>query len=90
MFKEFLREQEFGLKINGELVNNIKYLNDTVTLNYNIQGVQHLLCSINTVGQEMGLNINVRKSKFIVFSCHPSPDTELQIEGENIERVSSL
>lgn len=38
----------------------------------------------------MGLNINVAKTKFMVFSRQPYLNASLQINGQNVERVSSF
>lgn len=90
VFKEALHDKEFGVKINGELINTIRYADDTAILCDDLQGLQNLINSVNAVGQEMGLNINVAKTKFMVFSRQPYLNASLEVNGQNIERVSSF
>jgi len=75
------------VKINGELITTIRYADDIAILCDDLQNLQRLLDLVNGMRQEMGLNINITKTKFMVFSRQPYNDAALQINGQNIERV---
>lgn len=87
LFKIALEGQPHGIKINGELLNVIRYADDTVILTDNIDGLQVLLNRIHEVGKEMGIKINESKTKFLVCSRNPYPDTKLELNGVEVERV---
>jgi len=53
-----------GVKINGELINTIRYADDTAILCDDLQDLQHLLDLVN----EMGPNINIPKTKCMVLA----------------------
>lgn len=82
IFKETLYKHEFGVKINDELINDSRYADDTLILNDKFQGLQHLLNSINAVGQETRLITNVRKTKICGLKSS-WPHTDLQTNGKN-------
>lgn len=90
VFKQALQGKDLGVKINGELINNIRYADDTVILCDSIQGLQELLDCVNTTGREMGLKMNVTKTKFMIFSRQPHADASLQIDQRDIERVAQF
>lgn len=90
IFKRATQEQEMGVQINGEYINTIRYADDTVILSDKLEDLQHLLNCVNAEGQEMGLNININKTKFMVFSRQPHLDASLQINTKNIDRVTQF
>ncbi|KAH1011116.1 hypothetical protein HUJ04_000552 [Dendroctonus ponderosae] len=77
-----------GVQIDGEYVNTIWYADDTVILSDKLEDLQHLLNCVSAEGQEMGLNININKTNFMVFSRQPHPDAALQMDTKNIHRVA--
>ncbi|XP_030745252.1 uncharacterized protein LOC115874285 [Sitophilus oryzae] len=85
VFKETLYEKEFGVKINGELINTIRYADDAILCD-DLLGLQNLIDSVNA----MGLNINFSKIKFMVFGRQPYLNASLQINGQNVETVSNF
>jgi len=60
-FESALRNTEDGIKINGQVVNNLRFADDTVILG---------LASdrINTEGERLGLKINADQTKIMVVS----------------------
>ncbi|CAG9827551.1 unnamed protein product [Diabrotica balteata] len=81
LFKKALERQPYGININGELFNVIRYADNRVILSDNIEGLQILLDRIHEVGEEMDIKINSNKTKFLVFSRDPHPDAKLQLNG---------
>ena len=86
IFKETLYKHDFGVKINGELINDSRYADDTLILNDTFQGLQHLLNSINAVGQETRLITTLEKQKYAVLSRHAH--TLICKQMGKIQRVS--
>ena len=87
IFKEALDDTNLGMKINGVTINNIRYADDTVLLADSLEDLQQLLSNINSVGERYGLNINVGKTKLMIFSRESHESATLQLKGVSIERV---
>jgi len=49
--KQALQDKNFGVKINGELINNIRYVDDTAMLCDSIHHLRELLDCVNTTGR---------------------------------------
>lgn len=90
MFKEALQDQPYGIKINGETVNVLRYADDTVILSDCLEGLQIMLDRIHEVGEEMGIKFNAKKTKFLVCSRNPYPDASLKLNRNPIERVNQF
>lgn len=57
----------FGIKINRVPLTTIRYADDAVILSYTIDGLQELLNSITRIGKRFRRNINIAKSKYMLF-----------------------
>jgi len=68
IFKEALDDVEEGVVINGEIINNMRYADDTVILASSQTGLQFLLQQVNSKCAEYGLKINTQKTKWMVVS----------------------
>jgi len=68
-----------GVKVNGVWVNNIRYADDTVLIADNIEDLR-------------GLNINTKKTKFMIITRKPQEfeDSSLTYENQPIERVNKF
>lgn len=92
VFQEALEDAEIGIKVNGVWINNIRYADDTVLIADNMQDLQRL---INTVGQHsrlMGLNINTKKTKFMIITrnLNAFEDSQLTFNAMRIDRVNKF
>lgn len=90
IFKTALEDQPHGIKINGELLNVIRYADDTVIVSDTVEGLQELLNRIDVAGNAMGININVQKTKFMVFSRAEHPDAVLHLNTQPVQRVDKF
>ena len=77
-----------GLKINGKIINNLRYADDTVLLAESEHELQSLIDQVNKSSNEYGLDINIQKTKTMIIS----KDTEEQepninIHGEKLQQV---
>ncbi|KAI5734561.1 hypothetical protein M8J77_007970 [Diaphorina citri] len=90
IFEETLKEhKDKGIKIGNEVVNNIRYADDTVMLSDSIQDLQQLVNNLNQKCNEFGLKMNLKKTKLMLISKTPKNNVNLTIDGVPIDKVSS-
>ena len=90
VFKEALSECEYGIKVNGKNMNNIRYADDTVLFADSVQALQEIINRVNEEGKKYGLNINEKKTKFMVISRDEHPDVVITINNRGINRVQEF
>uniref|UniRef100_A0A8D8Q4X5 Craniofacial development protein 2 n=1 Tax=Cacopsylla melanoneura TaxID=428564 RepID=A0A8D8Q4X5_9HEMI len=88
IFKEALEDTNEGIPINGERLNNIRYADDTIVLADNLRGLQELVNKIAAVSREYGLEINSKKTKFMIVSKTKIQNVSLSVNNEPLERVA--
>jgi len=74
-----------GVEISGEIVNNVRYADDTAIIAENMEDLQMLLDKVNEAGRRWGIDINIKKTKWMTvgrINIEPIPIT---INGHNIE-----
>ena len=80
-----------GVKINGENINNIRYADDTVLIADSEEDLQRLLDITIEKSEEMGLTLNVKKTKCMVISKKTiAPSCNLQSRGQQIKLVKKF
>ena len=89
-FAEITSERPMGIIVNGTPINNIRYADDTAIIADNANDLQTLLNTVNEASQQRGLKINTGKTKFMVISRDILPNVDLQLNGEQIERVNKF
>lgn len=87
IFEEALAEGDEGIKINGQQFNNFRYADDTVVTTDSIEDLQNLLQRINDSCKRYGLNMNLKKTKYMVITKQQNIDVNLTIDNTPIERV---
>ena len=78
-----------GILVNGEIINNLRYADDTALIAGNVKDLQALLDRVSAVSNAYGLNMNIRKTKFMVVS-REVVDAQLTIAGERVEKVHAF
>lgn len=68
IFAEALTDLEVSIRINGEYLNNIRYADDTVLLATNLKDLQLLVDRVRAASETYGLELNTKKTKFMVIS----------------------
>lgn len=68
IFEEALAEESAGVIINGEIINNLRYADDTVIISDNLNDLQHLIERVNISCQKYGLDMNLKKTKVMATS----------------------
>lgn len=64
MFRVALEYSTFGIRVNGELINNIRYADDTFLLARSLEGLQELFNRVTHTSEQFGLDINIKKTKY--------------------------
>ena len=92
IFQEALQECESGIKVNGTLINNIRFADDSVLIADNIEDLQNLLNKIGEHSKGMGLNINIAKTKFLIISRRlgQHQNARLTYNNQDVERVQKI
>ena len=74
-----LDEAQAGIKIARRNINNLRYADDT-TLMATIEELKSLLMKVKEESEEVGLKLNIQKTKIMVSG----PTTSWQIDGETV------
>lgn len=67
-FNETLENRGKGVKIDGEIINNIRYADDIVLLAENKENLIELIRAVEEACGEYGITINMKKTKVMVVS----------------------
>ena len=78
-----LEEAQFGIKISGRNINNLRYADDTTHMAEREEELKNLLMKMKEESEKIALKLNIQKTKIIAFS----PITSWQIDGEITEKV---
>ena len=81
-----LDEAQARIKFARRNINNLKYADDTTLMAESKEELKSLLMKVKVESEKVGLNLNVQKTKIMVFG----PITSLQIDGETVETVSDF
>lgn len=91
IMKDALDECDIGVKINGLIVNNIRYADDTVLLAESSLDLQKLIDSIVLSSEKWNLKINHKKTKVMLFSRSAMHETiELKCNGQDLKQTSEF
>ena len=77
-----LEEAQYGIKISGRNINNLRYGDDT-TFMAESEELKSLLMKVKEESEKAGLKLNIQKTKIIASG----PVTSWQIDGETMETV---
>ena len=81
-----LEEAQAGIKIACRNINNLRYADDTTITAESEEELKRLLMKVKEESEEVGLKINIQKTKNMAFS----PITSWQIDGETLEIVTDF
>ena len=81
-----LEETQAGIKISWRNINNLRYADDTTLMAESEEELKSLLMKVKEENEEVGLKLNIQKTKIIASS----PITSWQIDGETVETVSDF
>lgn len=87
IFQEALYNRTEGVRMGGEVINNIRYADDTAIMAESIEDLQLLLNRVYEASRRWGININTKKTKWMaVGKIHVEP-TPVTIGEHTIELV---
>ena len=78
-----LDEAQAGIMIAWRNTNNLRYADDTILMTESEEELKSLMMKVKEVSEEVGLKLNVQKTKIMASS----PITSWQIDGETMETV---
>ena len=81
-----LEEAQAGIKIAGRNINNLRCAIDTILMAESEEEVQSLLIKVEEESEEVGLKLNIQKTKIMASG----PITSWEIDGETVETVSDF
>ena len=81
-----LEEAQAGIKIAWRNINNLRYVDDTTLMAESEEELKSLLMKVNGESEEVGLKLNIQKTKIMASS----PITSWQIDGETVEKMSDI
>jgi hypothetical protein len=81
--------EESGILIQGQRINNLRFADDVDLLETNRDGLQLNLEKVNEAAEIMGLQINVSKTKSMVFG-RESIEQNLQLGQTEVENVQEF
>ena len=80
-----------GVCVNGKMINNLRYADDTVLIATNEKDLQELLNIVVEKSERRGLSLNIKKTySMVVTKETAAPRCSLQIRGENITQVEKF
>ena len=81
-----LDEAQAGIKIAGRNINNLRYADDTTLMAESKEELKSLLMKVKEENEEVGLKLNIQKTKIMAFS----PIISWQIDVETMETVTDF
>ena len=82
-----LDEAQAGIKIARRNINNLRYADDTTLMAESEEELKCLLIKVNQESEKVGLKLNIKKNKIMVFS---PIITSWQMEGKNWKKRQIL
>ena len=81
-----LDEAQYGIKIAGRNINNLRYADDTTLMAESKEELKSLLMKVKEESEKVGLKLNIQKNKIMASG----PITSWQIGGETVETVADF
>ena len=79
-------EAQYGIKIAGRNINNLRYADDTTLMAESEEELKSLLMKVKEDSEKVGLKLNIQKTKI----TSSGPITSWQIDGEIVETVADF
>ena len=77
-----------GVKVNGHMINNIRYADDIALIAESENKLQKLMDKIVSESEKMGLSLNARKTETMVVSRKPTiPNCRIKVNNKELQQV---
>ena len=86
MRNAWLDETQAEIKIAERNIHKLRYADDTTLMTESKEGLKSLLMKVKLGSENVGLRLNIQKSKIMASGSITSP----QIDGETVERVTDF
>ena len=86
MWNAGLDEAQAGIKIAGENIINLRYMDDTTLMAESKEELKSLLMKVKEESEKVGLKLNIQKTKIMASG----PITSWQIDGETMKQWQAL
>ena len=80
---------KYGIKVGGTYISNLRYADDTALFATSKEEIVELTNSVNKVGKEMNLKLNIKKTKLLVAGADQE-EFNVMIDGELVEQVDQF
>lgn len=90
LFAEALEDMEDGILLNGVLINNIRYADDTVLLADTAEGLQRLIEKVAETCSRYNMRLNTNKTKVMVVSKDSNNNARFYIDGTQIQKTAVI
>jgi len=76
-----------GCNVGGMNVNNLRYADDTALIADDPEKLQDIINKVNSVSEEYGLRMNIKKTKTMVITRgHIMPTINMKVRGESLKQ----
>lgn len=89
LFREALENAEDGILINGVLINNLRYADDTVLIADTAEGLQRLIDRVTEVCALYNMHLNTNKTKVMIVSKQDT-DGQFHANGSRLQMATSI
>jgi hypothetical protein len=90
IFNEVLSELNVGVKVNGVLINNIRFADDAVLMTTDLKDLEELVNKLNNKCSDFGIKINIHKTKFMVFENNSEITSNETLKIESISLTKEI
>ena len=80
------RRHKLESRLQGEIINNLRYADDTTLMVESEEGLKSLLMKVKEESEKVGLKLNIQKTKIM----SSGPITSWETDGETVETVSDF
>ena len=84
-----LYDQDIGARINGHIINNLRFADDIALIAESKQELQKLVTLVNSSSSQLGLKISITKTQVQVVSKEPE-QMNITIGSQTLEQVKSF
>ena len=85
-----LEETQAVIKIARSNINNLRYADDTTLMAESEEELKSLFMKMKEESKNVGLKLNVQKTKIMASEPHTSWEIDGEIDGETVETVTNF
>ena len=86
IMRKALESRETGIKVGGQVIDNMRYADDTTLVDDTEHGMKELIKRVKDESEKDGLYLNIKKTKLMIANNI----TEFKIDDEHIEIMESF